>query len=164
MNLKSARHTAPFCLGILLAIASIPGYALPPKEVALHDIGRRTILAIAHGDSAYISSIVDPQGILIGYDGVKHSAASFRDDLARHTGLYCELFEKGCKTDHNPGYTLGHVFNTPGWPRDADLKSKIDGESGTIECWEFGGDGDLIATLSYRFVGGRWYLYDIHYV
>ena len=164
MNFALPKRPAFFYLSVLLFLAVVPCYAVTPNETVLRTIGRKTILAIADGDSAYISSIVDSQGIYVGYDGVKHSAESFRNDLARHVGLYCELFEKGCKTDHNPGYTLGHGFKVPGGPRNADLKSKTDGETGAVEYWEFGSNGDLVATLSYRFVGGKWYLYNIHYV
>ena len=164
MNSTLPRWLAPFSLGLGLVLSVRPAGAITPRETALHAIGLKTITAIATGNYAYISSIVDPQGIYVGHDGVKHTAATFRDDLTHRTGLYCELFEKGCKTDHNPGYTLGHAFNAPGWPRGADLKSKIDGDDGTVECWEFGGKGDLIATLSYRFDGGKWYLYNIYYV
>ncbi len=77
---------------------------------------------------------------------------------------HCELFEKGCKTDHNPGYTLEHVLNSGAKPTSSDLKFKIDGNVGTLEYWEFGGVGDLIVTLSYRFAGGKWCLHNIHYV
>jgi hypothetical protein len=162
MNLIAPRRLVFFCLSFVL-VSAVLAQTIPPKEATLHAAGRKTILAIAHGDFAYISSIVDPQGILIGYDGVKHSAASFRDDLAHHTGLYCELFEKDCKTDHNPGYTLGHVLMSGSDPLNADLQFKIDKDNGTLDYMEPGG-GDLIATLSYRFAGGKWYLYNIHYV
>jgi hypothetical protein len=149
---------------MLLSPVAVPGLAIPPKKVALHAIGRKTILAISSGDSAYISSITDPRGIYVGHDETKHPTASFQKDLLKHIGLYCELFEKGCKTDHNPAFTLGYVFRTGGSPPSANLKFKIDGTNGTLEYWEFGGEGDLIATLSYRFTGGKWYLYNIHYV
>ena len=164
MNSTSPRWLVPFCLGFLLLVCAVSTQAITPKEASLHEIGRRTITAIANGDSAYISSIVDPEGIFVGYDGVKHTTQSFRSDLRNRIGLYCELFEKGCKTNHNPGYTLGHVFKSGEPQSDADLKFKIGGNNGTLEYWEFGGAGDLIATLSYRFAGGKWYLYNIHYV
>jgi hypothetical protein len=74
--------------------------------------------------------------------------------------MYCELFEKGCKAQHNPAHTLGHIFRSSANAIDSDLKFK----TGTLEYWEFGGEGDLIATLSYRFVDGKWYLRGIHFV
>jgi hypothetical protein len=154
---------APLLLALLCA-PSLLAQSGPAKEASLRIIGRKTINAIASGNSDYISSIVDPNGILVGYDGVKHSADSFRKDLVDHVGLYCDLFENGCRTKHNPGYTLGYVLRSGGRPSDADLKSKINGNDGTIEYWEFGGAGDLISTLSYRFAGGRWLLYNIHFV
>ncbi len=100
----------------------------------------------------------------MGYDEVRHPADSFKDDLARHVGAYCELFEKDCKSDHDPGYTLEHVLRSGGKPTNSDLKFKISGNKGTVEYWEPGGAGDLIATLSYRVAGGKWYLYNIYYV
>jgi hypothetical protein len=153
---------AALCLTLILLVSA--ARAVTAKEASLQVIGRRTIAAIAAGNSDYISSIVDPHGIYVGYDGVKHSAESFQKDIAGHVGLYCDLFEKGCKTEHTPGYTLAYVFRSGGLPADANLKSKINGSDGTVEYWEFGGAGDLIATLSYRFSGGRWVLYNIHFV
>jgi hypothetical protein len=138
--------------------------ATSPKEAALHSIGVRTIRAIADGNTAFVASIADPEGIYVGYDEVRHTADSFRSDLALHVGMYCELFEKGCKTRRNPLYTLGHVFRSSASSTDSDLKFKIDGNVGTVEYWEFGGAGDLVATFSYRFANGRWYLQNIHYV
>jgi len=162
MNSTLPRWLAPFSLGLVLVLSVIPAGAITPRETALHAIGLKTITAIATGNYAYISSIVDPQGIYVGHDGVKHTAATFRDDLTHRTGLYCELFEKGCKTDHNPAYTLGHVFNSGGDPLDADLQFKFDEDKGSLDYNERSGDG--IATFSYRFSGGKWLLTDIHYV
>jgi hypothetical protein len=138
--------------------------AVKSKEAALHATGLRTVQAIAGGDAAFIDSIADPKGIYVGYDEVRHPVDSFKNELAHHVGLYCELFEKDCKTDHNPNYSLGHVLNSGAKPTNSDLRFKIDGSVGTLEYWEFGGAGDLIVTFSYRFVGGNWYLYNVHYV
>ena len=132
------------------------------RIAALHTIGVRTFKAIATSDSAYISSIVDPDGIAVGADSNKRPVTSFRADLQKHNGVYCELFQKGCTSSHNPDYTLGHSLTRA--PRQADVKFKMEGNSGTIEYWEFGGKGDLIASFSYRYTGGRWYLCDIRFV
>lgn len=132
------------------------------KESALRAVGIQTVKAIAHGNPSYLVSIVDPQGILIGHDEPKLSAELFRNKIKERTGAYCELFESGCKTSHNPAYTLGYVFNTAGDPLNADLKFNINGNKATLDYSEAGGDG--IATFSYRFVGGRWYLYSIYFV
>ena len=153
-------------LAVLLASSTValPAGAVTSKEAALHTTGLRTIQTIAIGDAAYIASIVDAKGIYVGYDEVRHPAESFKNNLAHHVGVYCELFEKDCKTDHNPNYSLEHVLSSGEKPTDSDLKFKIDGSVGTLEYWEFGGAGDLIVTFSYRFAGGKWYLYNIHYV
>ncbi len=164
MNSIPPQRLAPFCLSLALISSVIPAVAVVPKDAALHAVGRTTILAIATGDATYLSGIIDPEGIYIGHHGIKHSTESFRRDFELHIGLYCELFENGCKTEHNPDYTLEYVFKSGGNPRKSDLKFKINGNNGTLEYWEFGGGGDLIATLSYRFAGGKWYLYNIHYV
>jgi hypothetical protein len=165
MKSASPQRLIPFCLNLLFILSAISAGAITPKEATLQGIGRKTITAIATGDYVYISSIVDPQGIYVGYDGVKHTTESFRNDLAQHIGLYCELFEKGCKTNHNPGYTLGHVFMTApsSNPLNADLQFKIDRDKGSLDYIERSG-GDGIATFSYRFTGGKWVLYNIHYV
>jgi hypothetical protein len=160
-NIRAPLYLTLFMVSLTLAL---PSLAASPKEAALHTIGIRTIHAIADGDPAYIGSIADPEGIYVGYDEVRHTADSFRNDLARHLGVYCKLFEKGCKTHHDPVYTLGHVFRSSANPTNSDLKFKIDGNVGTLEYWEFGGAGDLIATLSYRFAEGKWCLHSIHYV
>jgi hypothetical protein len=144
--------------------AALPSSASTPKEAALHTTGLRTIQAIAGGDAAYIASIADPKGIYVGYDKIRHPVDSFKNDLAHNVGLYCELFEKNCKTNHNPSYSLGHVLSSGAKPTNSDLKFKINGNVGTLECWEFGGAGDLIVTFSYRFADGKWYLYNIYYV
>jgi hypothetical protein len=165
MRIVPTNLFASFCLSIALLFSAVPAHAITPKEAALHTIGRKTILAIANGDAAYISSITDPHGIYVGYDGVKHSAESFRDDLAKHIGLYCELFDKGCRTNHNPAYTLAHSFTSALSPNplNADLKYKINKDNGSLDYVEpVGGDG--IATLSYRYAGGKWYLYNIYFV
>lgn len=154
-------YLAPLFVLLMLAKSLL---AASPKDAALHRIGIRTVDAIAYGNPVYVASIADPEGIYIGYDGVLHTADSFRTDLARHAGVYCELFEKGCKTVHNPGYTLEHVFRSGATPTKSDLKFRINGNAGILEYWEFGGDGDLIATFTYRFADGRWYLCNIHYV
>jgi hypothetical protein len=152
---------ALFFLGVPLSYAT---RGVTSEEANLHAKGRKTILSIANGDFAYISSITDPQGVYVGYDEMKHSMASFQSDLLNHVGLYCELFERGCKTNHNPDYTLGHVLKSAGTYPMLSLKFKVNGNNGTVEYWEFRGDGDLIATLSYRLAGGKWYLCNIHYV
>lgn len=100
----------------------------------------------------------------MGYGGVRHSAESFKHDVAQHVGLYCELFRRDCKTGHNPDYTLEHSLSSGGKPTNSDLKFKIEGNVGTVEYWEFGGEGDLIVTFSYRFANGKWNLYNIYYV
>ena len=151
-----------FCLGLILPCAAL-AQAIAPKETALHAAGVNTVRAIAAGNAAYLSSIVDAQGIKVGHDDVIYSAQSFRNDLAHRSGVYCELFEKGCTTDHNPVYTLQHVFQSSSDPLDADLKFKLNGTEGTLDYSERGG-GNLIATFTYRFAGGKWYLCNIHYV
>lgn len=143
---------------------SLAPQAAAQKEATMHKIGVATIRAIADGDPAYIASIVDPEGIYVGYDNVRHTTGSFKNDLAHHVGLYCELFEKDCKTDHNPAYTLEHTLGSGAGRTNSNLKFKIEGNVGTLEYWEFGGAGDLIATFSFRFADGKWYLYNIHYV
>ncbi len=164
VNVRRKAHISLFLPLLLISLLALPLRAASPKESALHQIGFRTIRAIANGDAAYIASIADPEGIYVGYDGIRHSANSFRGDLAHHIGMYCELFEKGCKTVHDPSYTLQHVFKSGTPPSNSDLKFRIDGNAGTLEYFEFGGDGDLIATFTYRFADGKWRLRNIHYV
>ena len=164
----SRRNIArPWGFSLLLAVCfSLPLRAQPDqREQALKTTVEKTVRAIASGDSAVLASIVDPQGISVGADNLRHSASSFRYDLTNHTGLYCELFQKGCKTQHNPQYTLGYVLSTgpADYPLGADVEFKIDKDKGTFDYIEPVG-GDLIVTFSYRFVGGKWYLYGIHYV
>jgi hypothetical protein len=166
--LRSPRRNSRLALLLAVLLSSLTvgllSGAVTSKEAALHTTGLRTIQAIENGDAAYIASIVDAKGIYMDYDEVRHPAESFKNDLAHHVGVYCELFEKDCKTDHNPKYSLGYVLRSGAKPTKSDLRFKIDGNVGTLEYWEFGGAGDLIVTLSYRFADGKWYLSNIHYV
>lgn len=131
---------------------------LPVKPVAV-----KTIRAILSGDTVYLTSITDPRGILVGYDGIRHSAADFRKDLTDHTGLYCEIFKGPCKTPHNPDWTLANALTVPKPEPPLDLRVHTHGNTTRVDYIEPGG-GDLVVSFFYRLQGGRWLLYNIGFV
>jgi hypothetical protein len=130
-----------------------------PSTDNLRQIAQKTIHALSVDDSAYIVSILDPHGIYIGLDAPKMSASSFRTQMSAHRGVYCDLFEHGCKEKLSPGSSsLAHVLASGPAP---ELSVQLD--QGSVRAIGKSSHEELF-TLYYRFSNGQWLLTQIDYV
>lgn len=89
----SARGTAPESQG-----ASDFG-----KDTELSSLAERTVNAIRDKDAPFLSANVDDNGVFVGTDSNRMSAAEFRRQLDQRNGVYCVIFDASCLSHGSGG-------------------------------------------------------------
>ena len=126
---------------------------------------QKTLDAIRNEDVGFLSTVVDPTGIVLGGDSSKMSAARFRKELSEKRGAYCVIFEVSCaKGDFQNSPTASSLrrlliaqsvttFASPvAYPNDMAVAVKKAQDA-----------NEVIFTLFFRHVGARWKLQQIEY-
>jgi hypothetical protein len=59
-------------------------------------LGGKTLDAIRKKNTDFLSTVIDPDGLFVGIDTPKISAARFKRDLSQKRGVYCLIFDASC--------------------------------------------------------------------
>jgi hypothetical protein len=164
-TLLAASFYAGACVAQNIPESKFSSPHIDEKVIAdLQNIGRKTVAAILRRDITTLSSIVDKDGITLGTDGEKISANTFRNQLKRRDGLYCDLF--GCRQNES---------NLESWMHNEMPKIKIQNyrdfsNTGYVDVFDNNDIDDQkiiqrpLFTLGFIFRKEKWYLFLIEYI
>ena len=166
-------NEAKIAAGILLCF----GYLAFAQGAAPHGVNRgnevrlvaeRTIEAIRNKDTSFLSQLVDPKGIGLGFDQDAISAAQFKKELAEKRGAFCVLFDYPCKgggvVASPTGSSLRHLvigqaLSIQTVTQTTENKSEI--VSAAVKKAD--NPNETLFTLYFRHVGNNWRLAQIEY-
>lgn len=125
-------------------------------------LSQRIIKAIQTKDVDYLSSIIDPKGINMGFDTDPMSADQFRKELKGRGATYCLLFDDST-CEKTAGTTIQHLI------RDSEpvhfRVGGVQGEPRTLYVAVTGKDSSagVLLSLFLRNAHGSWVLQSIEY-
>jgi len=67
------------------------------QHEAVRHLADKVLEAIRNKDARFLSELVDPAGIGLGFDQDPVSAAQFKKELAEKRGAFCVLFDYPCR-------------------------------------------------------------------
>ena len=90
-----------FCLGLSCGASASHAQELNKQNLAtkpntVSSLTKKVLDAIRNKDTNFLSALVDPTGIYIGFDTDKISAARFRNELLQKGPAYCVIFDISC--------------------------------------------------------------------
>jgi hypothetical protein len=165
-----------FCLVVALCTSLWPFLALssqnkvrnvPNVASDVDSVARRTLDALREGDSQFLLTIVDREGISLGIDTPRMSVARFREELVAKRGVYCVIFDSSClgKNGKDSGSLSSIREILLKRPSKMSASSKVEGEPRvrTVVVRKADGSDDVLFTLMFRHEGDNWKLEQIEY-
>jgi hypothetical protein len=135
-------------------------------EMQVKLIGAKVVDAIKNRDTNLLSSVVDPNGIYLGSDSAKISAAQFRKELSEQRGAYCVIFDVSCEKGGFQKSPMGFSL------RDALMREPVTLSASdatahpqdmAVEVERAQHTDEVPFTLFFRRVGNSWKLQQIEY-
>lgn len=157
------RNLFVVCCSCML-LAQAPG-AVPGRVQVLAE---KTVEALRVNNASFFSTVVDPRGIVIGIDEPPMSASQFKKEIAEKQGVFCVLFDaQSCsQRDFVMAKSSSSLHTLVGQETTVQTTNQGIRNGSQIVSAEVkrrSDSSEVLFTLYFRGVNGRWVLANIDY-